>query len=226
MTDERGLLTIADAADALTQPIHHVERIYDRDLHRNRKLRRVYTVTLPSILDQLAAAIVPGEVYVEEGAGAKLIPQSTPPAQLEAINAILTIEAGAAHWCMRAGLPMRETATGNIRSLVGANLDSGTGNELLSQLRRWYGTAATLTGWLSPPWTPQAPCPLCDSRQLRVRLDRQTATCIGCGEAWSDDTIGLLADHCRAYTTWSAGEAKRAREEAATAKLVRTAEAS
>lgn len=198
MTD---LATIADAVDALTNPIQVREPIQYWDTNRNRKIR-YWVHSLPSLLDQLAAAVMPGEVYVEDDAGkVHRQPRSTPPARLEAIHACLVIEAGAALWMVRTGLAMRETADRNLRALVGASVDSDTAKDILSDLRRWYGMAATLTGWERPPWRPDAPCPICEHRGgLRVRLDRQTANCVECYEAWTPDTIGLLAQYVAGIT--------------------------
>lgn len=192
------LATIADAADSLTNPVRVREPIPYWDANRNRKIR-YHEHTLPSLLDRLGAAVTPGEVYVEDDGGhVHRTPRSTPPARLEAINAAMQIEAGAAMWCIRLGLNLREDAVGNIRQLVGANLNSDQAADLLRDLRHWYGWAATLTGWRRPPWTPQAPCPFCGDRSLRVRLDTKTAACVSCREAWTEDTIGLLAEHLRA----------------------------
>lgn len=193
MTD---LASIADAVDALTNPIQVRER-YERWVNGNRKTF-VHQHTLPSLIDQLAAAIMPGEVYVED-TGGKIyrMPQSTPAARIEAIDASLTIDAGAALWCSRLRITLRETADRNLRALVGAQVDSDTAGDILADLRRWYGLAATLTGWERPAWRPDAPCPLCAQRGLRVRLDRRTAACAACGESWTPDTIGLLAEHVR-----------------------------
>jgi hypothetical protein len=195
------LSSIADAVDALTNPIQVREPVYYWDDNRNRKVR-YHRHTLPSLLDQLAAAVLPGEVYVEDEGHVRRTPSSCPPARLEAINACLIIEAGAALWMVRTGLTMRETADRNLRALVGATVDSDTSRDILADLRRWYGMAATLTGWERPPWRPSAPCPICDHNGgLRVRLDRQTANCVECGEAWTPDTIGLLAQYVAGITT-------------------------
>lgn len=190
--------SVADAVDALTNPIRVREPIHWWDDNRNRKTR-YYQHTLPSLLDQLARAAIPGEVYVEDSAGhVRRRPASIPPARLEAINASIQIEAGAAMWMLRAGLQLRQDAQRNIRALVGAQLDSDALSELLADLRRWYSWAATLTGWERPAWKPRAPCPLCGVvGGLRVRLDRSTAVCANCGEGWDPSTIGLLADHVR-----------------------------
>lgn len=195
------LSSIADAVDALTNPIQVRER-YEVWENRNRKVR-YWAHTLPSLLDQLHAAVIPGEVYVEDDAGhIHRMPQSTPPARLEAINACLVIDAGAALWVMRCHLTVREATASNLRALVGATVDSDTTNEMLSELRRWYGMAATIAGWERPPWRPSAPCPICDhTGGLRVRLDRQTATCVDCGESWTPDTIGLLGEYVRGITS-------------------------
>lgn len=192
------LATIADAVDSLCNPIRHTERIYEPNAYRHKRLRRVWTTTHPSLLDQLALAVYPGETYVEDDTATRGVPGPTPPARLEAINHLLQIEAGAALWMARARLQLRDSATNNLRAMVGAHLDSSDAQSLLHDLRRWYGWAATLTGWENPPWIPDAPCPLCNARTLRVRLERKTATCISCGETWTEDTIGLLGDHIAA----------------------------
>jgi hypothetical protein len=217
------LADLLAAADALTQPIHHVERIYDRPGGRQpRGLKRVWITNQPSLLDQLANAVIPGEVYAEDQNGAKLVPRSIPPARLEAINALLMIEAGAAMWVARVRLTLRETATDNIRALIGASLTSDLIEEATGDMRRWYGWAATLTGWQVPAWTPQAPCPLCDERTLRVRLDKRTATCVSCSESWTEDTVELLGRHVRAYDDWSRAEAAAARARAAAERAGQT----
>jgi hypothetical protein len=138
-------------------------------------------------------------MYVEEAGGRTThAPRSVPPARLEAINACLMIDSGAALLVTNTGATLRQTTAGNIRALVGATTDSDTAKAILDQLRRWYGLAATVAGWERPPWRPDAPCPLCAHRGgLRVRLDRSTATCVECGEAWTPLTIGLLAEHVR-----------------------------
>ena len=193
MTD---LATIADAVDALTNPIHVREIIYERQPNGYRKMTREWVHTLPSLLNQLAKAVIPGEVYVEDDGGhVYRKPNSIPPARLEAINAIIQIEAGAALWMSRGGLRARQSADRNIRALVGAPLDSDAAAALLADLRRWYGWAATLTGWERPAWRPDAPCPACDVISLRVHLARKTAACVNCGESWTPDTIGILGDY-------------------------------
>ena len=208
MTD---LATIADAVDALTNPIRVREPIVHVtwDHNRNRKRETVYhTHTLPSLIDQLAAAIMPGEVYVEDNGKVFRMPQSTPAARIEAIDACLAIEAGAAMWCTRLSIRLRDCAERNLRALVGVQVDSDTAGAILVDLRRWYGLAATLTGWERPAWRPDAPCPLCGQRGLRVRLDRRTAACAHCGESWTPDTIGLLAEHVRQVAE-AAAESRR-----------------
>src|SRR5688572_16137305 len=164
-----------------------------------RHLRRV-EIRHDSLLDQLAAAVVPGEVYVEDDmAGPVRKPGSTPPAQLEAIHCGMSIDAAVAVWCQRLGLKLRETTTGNVRGLGGATTTSDEEKELHSDLLHWYGWASTVAGWKRPPWTPPAPCPTCQARALRVRLDRETAFCLECHESWTGPAIDDLAGHVNAY---------------------------
>ena len=205
MTD---LSTVASTADELTNPIR-VREPYTVWMNRNR-VTRFWEHTLPSLLDQLAAAKIPGEVYVEDkGGNVVRTPRSIPPARLEAISASLQIDAAAAMWTLSLSISIRPTTAGNIRGLVGARTDSDTARELLADMRRWYNLAATLSGW-ERVWKPQAPCPACDvSGHLRINLTRQTAVCVqhdnqpdgGCGQAWDSQSIGILAAHIERTST-------------------------
>lgn len=203
------LNTAADVADALTNPIRVREPIHYWDEQRNKKVR-YHEHTLPSLIRQLHLAVVPGVMYAEDTGGRTThAPRSVPPARLEAINACLTIDAGAALLVATIGATRRHTTAGNLRALVGASTDSDTATAVLDQMRRWYGLAATVAGWERPPWRPDAPCPLCARRGgLRVRLDRSTAACAECGEAWTPLTIGLLAEHVRQVAE-AAAESRR-----------------
>lgn len=199
MTDLEDLLAYADE---LTDPRRHVEvltaTVWDHNRNKKTRIKRRVT-TLPSLLDQLAAAIVPGETYIE-GDAARPGFASRPPARLDAIDRLLAIEASAARWVGSLGLAVRSSTEANIRALVGisATLDSDTLDALVTEVSMWRAWAATVTGWQTPPWKPRATCPICESLgTLRVRLDRKTACCMDCGEAWDEESIGLLADHIR-----------------------------
>jgi hypothetical protein len=199
------LATIADAVDALTNPILVRENIYETLRGGHRKLIREWRATVPSLLDQLAAAVEPGAAYVDddpEHTPVAPAPRSIAPAQLDCINALIRIEAGVTVWCNRADLDWRAELTTTMRSLVGARLTSDHREALLDDLRHWYGWAATLSGWQRAPWRPDVACPACDNKYtLRVRLERKTAVCVECGAYWDEDTIGLLGDHVVAETT-------------------------
>lgn len=191
------------AADELTDPRRHVEVLSASywDHNRNKKHRTVRRVTtLPSLLEQLAEAVIPGETYVEgDGSRSGFAPR--PPARLDAIDRLLAIEAGALRWVVSIGHTSRLDTVGNIRLLVGqaGTFDSDTLAALHYEVTLWRTWAATVTGWLNPPWKPRVPCPICDRLgSLRIRLDRQTACCMDCGEAWDETRIGLLAEHIRA----------------------------
>jgi hypothetical protein len=198
------LADLLAAADELTDPRRHVEvisaSVWDRN--RNKKFKSVRRITnLPSLLDQLADAVIPGETYVE-GDTARPGFASRPPARIDAIDRLSAIQTGAARWVASLGLPVRETAQDNLRALVGvsARLDSDTFDALAYEITTWRTWAATVTGWQSPPWRPRVACPICDKLgSLRIRLDRQTACCMDCGEAWTgaDGGIFLLAEHIR-----------------------------
>lgn len=191
-------------ADELTDPRRHVEVLTATywDHNRNKKTRtKRRTTNLPSLLDQLAAAVQPGEAYVEQE-GARPGFASRPPARLDAIDRLLAIEAGAVRWVTSIGLTPRDTTAGNIRALVGISgtLDSDTLAALVTEVYLWRNWAMTVTGWRTPPFRPHVPCPVCDKvGSLRIRLDQSTACCMDCGEAWTetDGSLGLLAEHIR-----------------------------
>jgi len=182
------------AADALCSPIRVTEPIWTRT-NGHLKLTRVHTHTMASLLDQLAAATHPGEVYLDDIASTRHQPRSAPAARLEAVDAHWRIQTGAATWMTHLGLPPRGETAANIWGIVGARATAA-----LPDLRRWHSLAATLTGWERPPWQPDAPCPACDTRALRVRLARRTAVCVACGQTWTPDTIGILAAHVQDHS--------------------------
>lgn len=213
------LLDIADVADELTNPRQNVERIQDANSYGHKRVRRAWVVILPSLLDQLALAVIPGESYIEEEAGRSVF-ESRPAARLDAVDRLLAIEVGAAAWCRRSGLVLRDTTVGNIRAMVGAASAIGSDNQaqLLGDLRAWRTWAATLTGWERPPDAPRAACPSCAKfNTLRIRLARRTGCCVACGAWWDDTTIGLLAEHIR-LTTETTGDTRPLRTAAVRAR--------
>lgn len=216
---------LGDAVDALTNPYRHVEPIPEWSASRHKRVRRIWITTQPSLLDQLAAAVIPGETFTEnDGDATHVAFGSAPPARLDAIDRLLAIEAGAAMWCLRVRLTLRETATGNLRALVGASLDSGTVTQLVRDVTAWHTWAATVTGWQRPAYRPNAPCPVCEHRgALRVRAERQVGCCLACGAAWDASTIGILAEHVKAHLQHSAEVARMARQVARERRMAESA---
>jgi hypothetical protein len=191
---------IADEVGELVEPRKHVEPFYVWTAGRNRKLM-AYPTEQPSLLEQLRTLVV--EPLVEELEGGRSIPGSRSPAGDDALDRLMAIEAGSAWWAsVRLRRDLRETVEENLRLLVGmaGRLEDIDLRDLARDVHRFHGWAATLTGWQTPPWRPHVPCPFCDRMgTLRVRLDEQKATCLGCGELWTrdDGSIGLLADYIR-----------------------------
>ena len=208
------LADIAAEADELTNPMLIVERVWTTNAHRHKRLRKLWTVSLPSLLDQLAEAVVPGESYVADEANTRSAFASRPAARLDAVDRLLAIQAGAATWCTQLGLTLREHAAGNIRALVGASPTAGSDTQRLlkADLRSWRIWAATVTGWERPPHVPRAPCLACEQRgSLRIRLEQSTACCMACGATWDQASIGVLTAHITAYRSRSDRERDKAR---------------
>jgi hypothetical protein len=199
------LLAIADTADALTEPHQHHEPIYDRDQHRNRRMRRIWTTTQPGLLAALWQAVAPARTTTDDDSSNNSGFRSAPPLCVEALSRHTQIQIATVRWCWSLHIELRDTTDSNIRALVGAagNLDSDTQHALLDELRQWRTWAAVMTGWQAPAYAPHVPCPNPDCQRadtLRVNLDRQTALCIACRTTWDRDNIGILADYIRAST--------------------------
>lgn len=216
------LQDIADVADELTNPQRHTERVPMPDGHGHiRATRRAWTVTLPSLLDQLASAVVPGEAYTEDEPSARGSFGSRPAARLDAVDRLLAIEAGAAMWVRDGGMTLRDEPARNVRAMVGFApiLGSTFQARMLADLRAWRTWAATVTGWERPPDAPRAACLNCGKiNTLRVRLDRETACCMDCGAWWDRTTIGILAAHITATADRTGLDTKALRRAAVLAR--------
>jgi hypothetical protein len=194
--------TLQDYVDALTKITTHEERftvrVTNSDGTSTWVTQRHHTRSLP-LIHQLEAAIY--TTTAESGARAGF--ESKPSARLDALDTLTRIEAGTLDWLKRLDLksPVTLTPSGPIFDLCQAvqRAAANAGAPMLRDVRSWWITARTTTGWDSPAWRPRATCPLCAKKGgLRIRLDAQTAHCNECGEVWDHTTIGLLADHIRA----------------------------
>lgn len=201
--DVRGglLVDLAMLAEALCDIRQHVQVIREYcPVGKRTKERRAHVTIQDGLLQQLTEMFVARVRPIDEGAGRGLASEKT-PCNLDALSRHTAITFGAAAWCWRLGIDQRADVEGNIRAMVGAagTLDDPTLRALVGDVRRWHTWAATVTGWRSPPWTPNVPCPVdgCGRRQLRVNLTAQTALCAGCGETWDAMRIGTLADYVR-----------------------------
>ncbi|GIJ50013.1 hypothetical protein Val02_68990 [Virgisporangium aliadipatigenens] len=200
MIDREHLLhRIAQDVTALVDPYDHAESVEVQDGPRRRR-RRIIT-RHPPLLDQLADAVEPSRAAAGGGLRGYA---STPSARLDAVDRLLAIDAGAAMWLtVRLGEPLRADTPANLRGLVGAAhwFDDDNLADLAAAVRGWHTWARTVTGWDTPPWRPNAPCPACEyNGGLRVRLGTGTAICVECGAAWDADTISTLGRYVRTYT--------------------------
>lgn len=204
-------VTVADLAalaEELCDPRQHVERVWDRDAHRNKRLRCAYVTTQPGLLAQLAEAVTEASSSPEDGGGHS-VPGSRPPGAWEAMARHSAITVAAARWCWSLKVEQRESVEGNIRALVGAaaQLDSDALAALVAEARGWRHAAAVMTGWASPSFTPQVACPVVDCGRvntIRVNLDRRLALCSACESRWSDEdedgSFAVLARYVEAAT--------------------------
>lgn len=188
-------VAIADLAEELCDPRQHREQRWGWSASRH-KVRLADHITIqPGLLAQLHDAVAPLLASLDEP-GARGVPSSTPPLQLDALDRYLDIAVNAASWCHLLGVRTRLDPADNIRGLAGAQHGEHAA-ALLHDLRRWRGWAATMTGWRSI-YAPRAACPVIECGRtgtLRINLDRGTGICIACRSWWDETTITILAQH-------------------------------
>jgi hypothetical protein len=193
---ERMMHHLVEHVAALTEGNDHAETI-DTD---TRQRRRVVTHHA-SLLDQLSDAVEPSATAAE---GTRSGYTSAPSARLDAIDRLLAIDAGAAMWLVRCRLPLGATTPDNLRRLTDHArwLTDDDLGALIADVRSWVAWARTVTGWDTPPWRPDAPCPACEHRGgLRVRLSSRTAVCVDCGASWDTDGVEALGNFVRVWST-------------------------
>lgn len=189
-------IAIAEVAAELADPHQHREPRWGWDRSRHRIRLPDHVTVQPGLVTQLREAIAP--VLGSAAGGARGIPRSAPPLQLEALSRYRDIDAHTADWCRALGVntATRPDVEARIRALAGANhFDRAA--DLYADLRRWRSWAATCTGWQAV-YIPRAPCPVSECARmssLRINLDRQTAVCTACRSWWDEQTITILAAH-------------------------------
>lgn len=196
---------LAEAVDALTQPRTHREP-YTRRTEAGTLIHDRHVTRVASLLEQLGASVSPsGEVRLDSG---HAVPGSRPTARLEAIDALMAIDVEASHLLAYTGGTDRGDIGANLRALVGrmSTLADDDQAEVARTAGRWVSRALSVTGWEVEPFRPDNTCPLCaEKRTLRVRVVTAYevhASCVACGETWTPESIGLLAEHVR----WENGE--------------------
>lgn len=204
MAERRGkskgelLRDLADHVGELVDPSTHTERYYVwKGGHKDWRSHRTEH---PSLLDQLAERTNP--TFRERG---DMIPfgndrafQSSPSADLNAVACQHTIAAAARRFLLDHGgrvMPGWSLAD-MLRALVGlaGKLDRDEVADMVKAANEWRSEALTRCGWQTS--VAGVRCPECRApagvRGLRIRVDRESATCVSCGTAWSAATMGIL----------------------------------
>lgn len=198
--DERPdpLTDLAAAVRELTTSQVNAARFVRQDKAGRPHEHAVHVTRHPSLLDQLRAAGTAGRGEDAAMTGGY---ESRPAARLEAVDVLRGIASDADDWIVRKfTAEPRLTLEDNLRELVGlaGGADKGVQHSLARAASGWTTRARVVTGWDSAPWRPNAGCPACENvGGLRVRLEEHAAACLQCGETWSPDRIGILADYLR-----------------------------
>lgn len=153
-----------------------------------------HSVMHPPLLDQLLATI---RVATSENKGSRATPGSQSPVRIDALDAYIRIQTEA-EGILREEFKVQPSA--DVKRNVARFLDLPISKELASKIYHWHATAAVVTDWQTPPFRPNASCPVCGKiGTLRIKLATQSAVCVSCKALWNSATIGLLADHIREY---------------------------
>lgn len=209
--DRDTLADLADNVRELTQYYRHQEpRPNVWSEQGNKRHFPPWVSWHAPLLTQLHQAVYEGRSGEIIGGRAKGVTLSA-PARLDVLAQLDAIRRGVTAWQHRLGLGSRGNLLADVRALVGgaANADDETRERLAGDVDRWRLSCLTLAGWRTS-FRPNAPCPHCDQMPgavdgkpvgLRVRLDKSTASCMteDCGATWNQWTIGILAEHVRAY---------------------------
>ena len=161
---------------------------------------RTYRVRHLPLLDQLAQVIEPSGGV---GADGRRVPASAPPARIDALDRYLAIANSVAVRLAYAGVRLEAgDLKVNMGRLVGISWSGPEWRLLDTDSARWLTWCRVLTGWDSPPFTPNAKCPACGMRgSLRVRLADRRACCVNptCDAVWSE--LETLAAYVRLSTS-------------------------
>jgi hypothetical protein len=153
-----------------------------------------HSVMHPPLLDQLLATI---RVATAESQGSRATPGSQSPLRIDAFDAYNSIAKEAKTVLKEV---FKVTPNSDVKVNVTRFLDLPISKELAQLIYQWHATASVITDWQTPPFRPNAPCPVCNKvGTLRIKLAMQSAVCVGCQSLWNAATIGLLADHIREW---------------------------
>lgn len=202
---------IGSLAAELTQPREHVEPILDDNGYGRKTVRRAWTTTQPSLLDQLRTMAHEGLRVGARPPGSVGKPSSRPPGNFEALAVSTSIMAGATTWAISLVWCFdQRSPVGIVRALVGAAPTMAIEDlqELLREMRYWRNMAAIATGWAEPLWSPAVPCPLCGRfGSLRIDAEARAAYCgnrnrrpdgaIECAASWPAGTADQLFAYVR-----------------------------
>lgn len=198
LTRADRLELLAAQATALAAPFRS-EAVYERRNPRSHRREQVsWGLTVPSLLDQVTAAVVPSpardDIFVA------MPYASRAPAAVEALACLERVAGRVYGWLQAAGVPGRGRLADEVRAVVGiaTALDDRRLGLLAADVADWHRRCRVLTGWDPPAAHPSAGCPLCGRRGLWIRLDTHHAGCSRCGAGWTPANIGLLADYLRA----------------------------
>lgn len=177
------------------------------------RIRTVHEAQHEPLLQQLLEATTQSSAGGAWGGGT---PTSKPAARLDAIAVLQRIERQSRTLLSDLNIPHKAGEAGSLeRRLL---LISGkVGSTEHDQVKAWWVAARCATGWEQQPYTPDVPCPNVECERwstLRIRLDDYLASCVECGETWSEanyvqlgDYIRWASEHLRGSKHWLIDEA-------------------
>jgi hypothetical protein len=191
MTRSDMLANLADDIRELTQQRTHTEyrETTKTDGQKRTRVRQPHTITMPSLLQSLQAALEPGTTGELIGTANF---ESRPSADLEPLRVWTMIRNETLTWCNELKIE-RDTLAACLSGLVSAHHTDNQLTQITTAATRWVKQAKLATGWDPEPITLNQHCPYCWAKnQITVTGDLQHARCARCRTEWTHDTIGLL----------------------------------
>lgn len=218
MTNTAKKPTISDDINALIRSkteTEKIDRLIQNEAGEWEAVVVPHTVVHPPLLEQLQQTVTTSTLNGDMFTGSA---GSKPPSRLDAIALLQRIAKQSREIADTIRLRRTRDLTDRLSAISGAAPDQTQEDRtwIATLARGWVISARIITGWESPPFAPDVPCPNIDCERrgtLRIRLEDASGACIECGVHWTPETVTQLGtyvkwatDHLRGAKHWLTDE--------------------